>query len=235
VASSRDLARRLERTEHRMRLHGALASPYVARVVFFASLKGIALEPRLPDGGIKSADYLAMNPMGKIPVLEVDDVAIPESEVICEYLEDHYPDTGGLPGSPADRAHARLVSRIHDVYVAPGASVLFRNLNPATRDEAAVAAARESVTSGFGYLAHFVTASPYAAGSQLSLADCTLLPRIAIMRKSSFPAFGMPDPTVGQGPLGRWWATMETDPLTAPFLARYSTAVDEFLASLAAK
>ena len=80
-----------------MKLYGSLASPYVGRVVLFARLKGLALEPQMPEGGIKSAEYLAKNPMGKMPVLELDGVAIPESEVICELLEDLHPGTGGLP------------------------------------------------------------------------------------------------------------------------------------------
>lgn len=218
-----------------MKLHGALASPYVARVVLFARLKGIALTPGMPEGGIKSPEYLARNPMGKMPALEVDGTLIPESEVICEYLEDRYPGTGGLPGSPEERARARLISRIHDVYVAPQATILFRNLNPARRDAVAVAGAQAAIETGFGYLAHFVTASPYAAGSQLSLADCTLLPSLLILRKTAVPALGLADPTAGSGPLGRWWSTVEADPVTSPFLAEFGTAVDAFLKMLAGK
>jgi len=218
-----------------MKLHGALASPYVARVVLFARLKGITLTPRVPEGGLKTPEYLARNPMGKMPALEVDGTLIPESEVICEYLEDRYPGTGGLPGSPEERARARLISRIHDVYVSPQATILFRNLNPARRDAAAVTGAQASIEAGFGYLAHFVAAAPYAAGSQLSLADCTLLPSLLILRKTAIPAFGLADPTAGSGPLGRWWSTVEADPVTGPFLEEFSAAVDAFLKMLAGK
>ena len=115
------------------------------------------------------------------------------------------------------------------------ATILFRNLNPARRDAAAVAGAQASVEAGFGYLAHFVTAAPYAAGSQLSLADCTLLPSLLVLRKTAIPAFGLADPTAGSGPLGRWWSTVEADPVTGPFLEEFSTAVDAFLKMLAAK
>lgn len=218
-----------------MKLHGGLASPYVARVVLFARLKGLTLEPQMPAGGIKSPDYLTKNPMGKMPVLEVDGAAIPESEVICEYLEDVYPDSGGLLGRPLERARARLVSRIHDVYVSPHAGTLFRNMNPKTRDAAAVAAAIPALGTGFGYLQHFVTATPFAAGDQLSLADCTLLPSFLIMRKTAFPMFGIADPTAGDGPLGRWWSAVEADPLTGAFLTEYGAAVDGFLRMLAGK
>jgi len=218
-----------------MKLYGSLASPYVARVVMFARLKGIALEPRMPEGGIKSPEYLAKNPMGKMPLLDLDGVTIPESEVICELLEDLHPGTGGLPGSPVDRARARLISRLNDMYLSPGAEVLFRNLNPATRDAHAVANAKQSYERGIGYLEHFVVAAPFAAGSALSLADCTLLPSFLVMRKTAIPAFGLEDPTTGSGKLGRWWAAASSDAIAGPFLEQYSTAVDGFLKMLAGK
>jgi glutathione S-transferase len=114
-------------------------------------------------------------------------------------------------------------------------TTLFRNLNPAKRDAAAVEGAKASAETGFGYLEHFITASPYAAGSQLSLADCALLPSIVILRKTAFPAFGMNDPTAGAGNLGRWWAACGTDPVAGPFIQEYSAAVDAFLKMLAGK
>lgn len=216
-----------------MKLYGALASPFVARVVLFARLKGITLTPQMPEGGIKSPEYLARNPMGKMPVLDVDGAVLPESEVICEYLEDLHPGSGGLPGDALARARARLVSRVHDLYVYPPSGVLFRNLNPATRDATAVANAKTALETGFAQLEHFVSADPYAAGGQLSLADCALLPSLAVMRKTVFPAFAFGDPTTGTGTLGRWWKTVEADPVTGPFLADYNAAVDGFLKMLA--
>jgi glutathione S-transferase len=216
-----------------MVLYGGLASPYVARVVLFARLKGLDLKPVMPEGGIKSPQFLALNPMGKMPVLEVDGTAIPESEVICEYLEDLHPGSGGLPGTPADRARARALSRIFDIYVSASGSVLFRNLDPATRDAAAVASAGQALDAGFGYIEHFMGA-PFAAGAALSLADCTLLPSIAIFRKTVFPALGVKDPTRGGGPLARWWLAVSSDPVSGPFLKEYDTAVDGFLKMLRA-
>jgi glutathione S-transferase len=218
-----------------MKLYGSLASPYVARVVLFARLKGIDLKPQAPEGGIKSPDYLAKNPMGKMPTLEVDGLVLPESEVICEYLEDIYPGSGGLPASPADRARARLISRIQDLYIGPSATTFIRNLNPAKRDEAAVATARSAIEAGFGYLEHFLTANPYAAGPEPSLADCALLPGFVMLREIVFPLFGVADPAAGAGKLGRWWPAVSTDPVTAPFIQEYSAAVDGFMKMMAAR
>jgi glutathione S-transferase len=214
-----------------MKLYGGLASPYVARVVLFARLKGLTVAAAMPEGGIKSPEYLALNPMGKMPLLEVDGVGIPESTVICEYLEDLHPGTGGLSGSPLERARVRTISRVFDIYVAPNTSLLFRNLDPARRDAAAAVTALQSLATGFGYLEHFVGA-PYAAGAKPSLADCTLLPSFAIMKKTVFPAFGAHDPTLGDGQLGRWWSTAVADPMFGPFLREYDAAVDGFLKML---
>ena len=122
-----------------MKLYGAIASPYVTRVLMFARLKGVdlALE-NTPGGSPASDDYRALTPIGKIPSLEVDGKVIPESEVICEYIEDMYPDPSGLPADNFDRAVSRTVSRIVDLYWAPPVSGLFRQINPATRDQAVV-------------------------------------------------------------------------------------------------
>ena len=77
-----------------MKLLGALASPYVARVTMFARIKGMELEPTPVPGGSPSSDeYRALTPIGKIPSLEVDGRIIAESEVICEYLEQVHPET----------------------------------------------------------------------------------------------------------------------------------------------
>jgi len=214
-----------------MKLYGGLASPYVARVVLFARLKGLDLAPVMPDGGIKSPGYLALNPMGKMPVLEADGRGIPESSVICEYLEDLRPGTGGLPGSPADRATARTLERVFDVYVSPHGNLLFRNLDPATRDASAVTAALQSLETGFGYLEHFLRA-PYAAGAQPSIADCTLLPSLAIFRKTVFPVLGVKDPTRGDGKLAHWWSAVAADAILGAFLEEYEAAVDAFLKML---
>jgi glutathione S-transferase len=218
-----------------MKLYGSLASPYVARVVLFAKLKGIDLQPQVPEGGIKSPEYLAKNPMGKMPTLEVDGLALPESEVICEYLEDVYPGSGGLPASPADRARARLIARVQDLYVGPSATTLIRNLTPAKRDEAAVAGAKSGLETGLGYLDHFLTANDFAAGPEPSIADCALLPAFTMLRKVVVPLFGLQDPTTQSGKLGHWWSTVSTDPVTAPFIQQYSAAVDAFMKAMASR
>lgn len=212
-----------------MKLYGILGSPYVARVVLFGRLKGIDLVPTPPEGGIKSAEYLAENPIGKVPVLDVDGTCVPESAVICELLDELYAGPPGQEATPLERARARTVARIFDMYISPQSGVLFRNMNPATRDGPAVATAQDELARGIDYLRHYMTADPYAVGRHVTVADCTLLPAFAIFRKTLVPALGTPDPTKGSGKLASWWNSLAQHPVAGPFMPEYDLAVDDLL------
>lgn len=54
-------------------------------------------------GAMKTADYLAVNPMGKVPAIRHGDRVVTEGAAICAYLADAFPDAGLAP-PPADRA-----------------------------------------------------------------------------------------------------------------------------------
>jgi glutathione S-transferase len=54
-------------------------------------------------GSMKGPDYLAINPMGKVPAIVHDGKVVTESAAICAYLADAFPDAGLAP-APADRA-----------------------------------------------------------------------------------------------------------------------------------
>jgi len=51
----------------------------------------------ISTGAQKKPDYLAVNPMGKVPALTDGDVAIAESAAICAYVADRYPQAGLAP------------------------------------------------------------------------------------------------------------------------------------------
>ena len=119
-----------------MQLYGFLASPYVARTLLASRWKGCGLELTPPHGGnLKSAGYLAINPLGKMPALEDGGRCLAESTVICEYIDETQPGRKLLPEAAMDRAQARLVARMIDIYVVPNVGGLFRNANPATRND----------------------------------------------------------------------------------------------------
>ena len=66
--------------------------PYETRVLGYAD-------------SMKSPDYLAVNPMGKVPALVHGGVAVTECAAICAYLADAFPDAGLAP-PPGDKARA---------------------------------------------------------------------------------------------------------------------------------
>ncbi len=105
-----------------------------SRIVIFE--KGLNIEMSdIPGGNPKSSEYLKVNPLGKIPSLDADGTMILESEIINEYLEEKFPIPALLPKTPEARAHVRLLTRLHDLYLDPPLRALFGHLNPKNRDE----------------------------------------------------------------------------------------------------
>ncbi len=217
-----------------MKLYGALASPYVARVVLFARLKGADLALEDPPGGsVKSPEYLALSPIARMPVLDVDGRALAESEVICEYLQDLHPDKPGLPADAFERNRARLLSRIVDLYLAPTTRGLFGNMNPAERDQAVVDEAGGSFTQACGYLEHFMGPGPLALADAPTLADAAMAPYLSLMSRVVLPAFpDIADPLKTDGRLGEWWHALSSNSVCGPFIKEYDVALDAFIKML---
>ncbi len=90
-----------------MKLYGIPFSPHVRKVRVALALKGLEYESVGTLPGTKTPEYLAINPLGKIPALEDGGLVICDSNVIIEYLEEQYPDTPVRPTSTADRAKGR--------------------------------------------------------------------------------------------------------------------------------
>lgn len=101
---------------------GTYLSPYVRKVLACLGLKGLAYEidPIVPFYGGREFDRLS--PLRRIPVLLDGEHAIADSTVICEYLEDAYPETPLLPTSARARSKARWLeeyadSRMGEVFI----------------------------------------------------------------------------------------------------------------------
>lgn len=157
-----------------MIVYGVPHSSYATKVAIVIAVKGIEgdVEWREPPGGLRSAEYRAVIPMGQIPALVDGDLAISESEAIAEYLNEVYPEPPLLPDDPRDRARARFFSRFHDIHLEPPIRNLFWQVPRRTRDMAAVddnLARIRPLLHRFGAIAD---PRPYLAGDRLSLADC---------------------------------------------------------------
>ncbi len=200
-----------------MRLYDFDASPFAARCRLAIHKKGLDFEiAALPEGGPRGAAYRALNPIGKVPALELDDgTVIPESEVIVDYLEERFPEPPLLPTSPEGRARVRLLSRLGGLYLMPPMGRLFGQLRAQARDQAVADAAVADVGAALDHLEHF--ASPdrdWIAGEAFTLADCALLPLLSV-HHGMLPAFGRRDPLSGHPKLGAYWPRALSDPIVA--------------------
>jgi len=118
-----------------------------------------------------------------VPTLVLDDGrALPESEVICEYLEDAYPEPSLRPADPWDRARMRLLSRICDFYVVMAMVPLFTLSGRSRRhwEPAAIQAAAGKVAETLGYLEAYIGEDGYAVGGALSQADGAIAPQLVL-------------------------------------------------------
>lgn len=116
--------------------------------------------------------FLAISPMGKIPVLKCPDGWIAETVAIVEYLDDRYPEKPLRPAALGDRAKARQIVNIVQMYVEVPARALFPGVfangenNPQT-----VAATRATLDRATKALALLMQPDPYLFGDTPSFAD----------------------------------------------------------------
>ncbi len=174
-----------------MKLYSGYISPFASRARMAVYAKGLDVEILPPPGGSKSPEFLAINPLGKVPCLVTDEgAAVPESGIIVEYLEALYPERPLTPACPDEATRSRLVARIGELYVLAPLSKLFNQVDPKARDAEVVAAAVAELETGLAHLEAFISPSgPYATGEYLTLADCQLVPTLFFVRTLG-PLFG---------------------------------------------
>ncbi|MCH2345871.1 MAG: glutathione S-transferase family protein [Pseudomonadales bacterium] len=98
-----------------MKLYDLPPSPNARRVRIFIAEKGLEI-PIVPvnmmTGENQSEDYLAKNPLGKMPLLELDDgTCIAESAAICRYLEEMNPNPPLMGRNPLEKALVEMWHR----------------------------------------------------------------------------------------------------------------------------
>jgi glutathione S-transferase len=213
-----------------VKLYNANLSPYASRVRIALYAKNLPVEIVAPPGGLGSAEFKKINPTGKVPALAIDGQVIAESEVINEYLEDRFPTPALRPADPLARARMRTLSRFADLYLAPPLSALFGQMNPATRDAKLVAEKLAELDVRLDELEALVAAGPYAAGPELTLADCALCPVFFFLTRL-VPAVGGKNPLDGRPKLARVGETVAKHPAVAKVLAEQGEAMAQLMKS----
>jgi glutathione S-transferase len=105
--------------------HGSSAC--AAKVRFALAEKGLDWAGHYVDilkGEQFAADFLALSPKAVVPVLVHDGRVVPESTVICEYVEDAFPQHPIYPADPFERAEVRLWTKAVDEELHPACSAI---------------------------------------------------------------------------------------------------------------
>lgn len=127
-----------------LRLHNFFRSSTSTRVRIALNLKGLSYEyvPYvLRTGETRAPDYLARNPAGLVPTLELaDGTHITQSLAIIEWLDETYPTPPFLPDDPVQKAQARSLAMMMACEIHPlnNLRVLFRLRDQFGADETAI-------------------------------------------------------------------------------------------------
>ena len=171
-----------------MILHDYFRSSAAYRLRIALQLKGLSPERRfihLRKGEQRAPAYLAINPQGLVPTLEIGDRRLTQSLAIIEYLDEKHPQPPLLPTGPEDRAWVRAIALAIacDIHPLNNTRVLgylekTLGLDQAARDDWY----RHWVMLGFEAIEQQLQARPkstYCFGETPTLADICLVPQVA--------------------------------------------------------
>lgn len=196
--------------------------PYVQRAAIVLTEKGVPCERRWVDLAQRPAWFRALSPLGKTPVLLVDDAPVFESAVICEYLDDTLAPRLH-PQDPLQRARERgwmefgsnVLNTIGGFYNALDAAAL-------ERQRGALRAQFEQVEQALD--AH----GPWFAGARFGMVDAVFGPVFRYFEV--FEALGEPHLFEGLPRVQRWRAALAERPsVRAAVLPDYAQRLTQFL------
>jgi glutathione S-transferase len=214
-----------------MKLYNIPASPFAARVRILLRAKGQDMEMLTPPA---PAEFRQITPLGKVPVLLRDDGSVlPESEVICHYLDDILPGPKLYPVDTDARAASELIVRLADLYFAVPLSDFFTQLFTAPDDRAAMQAIIPDIARGLKYLDLYVGEDGFAAAGRFTHADCALPPML-------FYAGGMLSAVAGDDLLAKrprlsaYWQAIQQQPAVQAVLEEMRQALKKYQSKLQA-
>jgi len=165
------------------------AAPNPTKVRIYIVEKGLDIPLHTIDlaiGDQRKESYRAINPLGKVPVLKLNDgTCLPESTAIMEYLEEVYPEPSLIGNTYEKRAQVRALERFIDLNVLKTASTIVVHSEPvfAHRTQFAELAKqqRSELAAMLAILEGFIGQGPFAFGKEPTIADCTLCAAVRFM------------------------------------------------------
>jgi glutathione S-transferase len=166
-----------------------------ARALFGLHEVGAPFTPRLLDargGENRTAEYLAFNPMGKIPAFADGDFRLWESNAINWYVAEKHPAAGLIPESVKGRASVQRWLFFQSAHVSPACVPLFMATNRRVQefwqrkaDAAAADSARKELARWFPVLEGALTGREWLEG-KFSLADVAYAPHLSLIVEGGY-------------------------------------------------
>jgi maleylpyruvate isomerase len=175
-----------------LRLYAYWRSSASWRVRIGLALKGLDVEivpVNLLDGAQRGSAHRARNPMGQVPVLELDDgTLLMQSLAILEYIDEVFPGPRLLPEEPLARSRARELAEIVNAGVQPLQNLRVLGAVDALGGDRADWA-RDFIHAGLVALEARaqVTAGDFLVGDAPSIADLCLVPQLYNARRFRLP------------------------------------------------
>ena len=154
-------------------------SPYARKVRLVLAEKRLPFELRAEKVWERRDEYLALNPAGTVPTLvEEGDIVVPDSAVICEYLEEAYPENNLLGRGLAERIEVRRLAAWFDGKFAAevtqnlyGEKFLRRLTRRGNPDPGAIRTGYTALRYHLDYISWLAETRKWLAGDTLSVAD----------------------------------------------------------------
>ncbi|HET6607370.1 MAG TPA: glutathione S-transferase family protein [Rhodopila sp.] len=195
-------------------LHHMPLSPYARKVRLVLAEKRLPYELRVEKTWERRTEYLEMNPAGTVPTLVEDNgLIIPDSAVICEYLDEAYPDSSLMGRTLAERIEVRrLVAWFDGKFAAEvtnnlyGEKYLRRLTGRGNPDPSAIRTGYTALRYHLDYLGWLAETRKWLAGHALSVADFA-----AAAHLSTLDFIGELDWSISPS-VKEWYARMKSRP-----------------------
>jgi glutathione S-transferase len=199
-----------------MKLYDGGRAPNPRRVRVFLAEKGISVPIEPIDMGAlqhRTAEFAAINPMQRVPVLELDDgTRIAESVAICRYFEALQPDPPLFGRGALEIAQVEMWNRQMEMDLQAAIAAAFRHLHPAMKgvEDPQVPAWGEAnkprVMKLLAFLDAELSGRPFIAGDSYSIADISAMIAIDFMK---WAKLSVPEEL---GHVRRWYADVAARP-----------------------
>ncbi|MDP9095856.1 MAG: glutathione S-transferase family protein, partial [Pseudomonadota bacterium] len=197
-------------------------SPYARKVRLVLAEKRLAFDLQVEKVWQRRPEYLALNAACTVPTLvDQDGVAVADSSVICEYLEEAYPDAPALlPRGLAERVEARRLVAWFDGKFGNdvsrnllGEKFMKRLLGQGNPDAGALRAGYANLRHHIEYIGWLAETRRWLAGDELSLADFAAAGHLSALDFASDVDWSISEPARD------WYARVKSRPSFRPLLS----------------